>query len=77
MTGHLVITMEREGLHKRYIKAIKREKLVDPEYRYKGLLRFSYFGDTLIVRFKPYKDRGILSELDSEDSKESKDGGEC
>lgn len=66
VTGHLVIAMDKDGAHKRYIKAIKKEKLADPKYRYLGYLRFSYFGSTLIVRYIQYKSSGVLKDIPAE-----------
>lgn len=63
VTGHLVITMDQPNAQRRYIKAIKKEKLADPKYRYSGFLRFSYFESTLVVRYIQYKASGALSNI--------------
>lgn len=73
-TKQLTVTMEEEGLEKRYIKAIKKEKLADPKYRYLGYLRFSYFGTKLIVRYICYEPSTVLEEIpDIHEVTESKD----
>lgn len=54
--GVVVVDVATEDNIRRYIQAIKKEKVLDQEHRHKGELRFSWVGTKLTVRFTRIKE---------------------